>query len=266
MLILLPPSEAKTAPSGGGPVDLDSLLGSRILGAARRHVMEELARVSGGDDGAAILGLGPRSAQDISANLALEGSPCAPAHDLYAGVLFDAARLGELAHDPRAQFVLSDHVVIISGLWGVLRATDRIPDHRLSMGANLPATGRLASFWRPHLSEVLNPLARGVVVDCRSGAYSPAWQPRGSSGCTLLRTRVLARRPDGGLRVVSHAAKHTRGLLAGALARALASQQLGPRAQADDIVRVAQGLPEVAQALLADADSAGRRDLTLILA
>ena len=93
VLILLPPSEGKTAPTSGPSLDLDSLLDADRLTAARREVMSALVEVSRSDEGASVLGLGPRSAEQVSTNLTLETSPCVPAHQLFTGVLYEAARL-----------------------------------------------------------------------------------------------------------------------------------------------------------------------------
>ena len=50
-----------------------------------------------------------------------------------------------------------------------------------------------------------------MVVDCRSAAYAAAWKPPARR--TLL-VRVEQAHADGTRTVVSHAAKHTRGLVA----------------------------------------------------
>ncbi|MGH3347365.1 MAG: hypothetical protein ACRDO4_10305, partial [Nocardioides sp.] len=57
MLILLPPSEGKTAPTRGKPLDLDGL-GHPNLTATRRTMVEALASASARPDAAALLGIG----------------------------------------------------------------------------------------------------------------------------------------------------------------------------------------------------------------
>ncbi|QPL06372.1 MULTISPECIES: YaaA family protein [Actinomyces] len=267
MLILLPPSEGKTSPVSGPTLDLASLLGAEALSDPRREVMSALARVSARSDASSLLGLGPRSAGDVALNLVLEQAACAPAHALFTGVLYDAAGMALLGADPATRRVLGGHVVIMSGVWGALRATDSVPDHRLSMATSLEGPGRLASFWRPWLTPVLEGLAGdGIVVDCRSGAYSPAWQPTPARTATLLRVSVVVERADGSRSAVSHHVKHTRGLLTGALVRALAAGTLSPDDDVEAVVRVAGGLEAVRGAELGLADRAGRRDLVLVLA
>lgn len=262
MLILLPPSEGKTPPLAGPRLDLASLLAPGRLTAARREVMDELAQVSAAPEAAAILGLGPRSAADAALNLVLAEAPCAPAHELYTGVLYEAAGFGGAAAGMAE--ALSRHVVILSGLWGAVRATDPLPDHRLAMGTVLPGRGRLSALWKRELAPVLGPIAKeaGLVVDARSSAYAAAWQPERAWGGELLRVRAVQVR-DGRRAVVSHHAKHTRGLLAGKLV-SLAAAGSAP-STAEGIAEAGAGLEGVADAELSVPDRSGRRDLTLVL-
>ena len=111
VLILLPPSEGKTAPTSGPSLDLDSLLDADRLTAARREVMSALAEVSRSDEAASVLGLGPRSAEQVGTNLVLETSPCAPAHQLFTGVLYEAARLDSIAEEAPAGLLWSATVL-----------------------------------------------------------------------------------------------------------------------------------------------------------
>ena len=100
---------------------------------------------------------------------------------------------------------------VVSGLWGVVGPDDRIPAYRLSMGVDLPGVGPLARAWRPHLAAELDPHVAGrLVVDCRSATYAAAWTPPASA--SWVPVRVL-REVDGRRTVVSHHAKHTRGVL-----------------------------------------------------
>ena len=201
MLVLLPPSETKWAgPPRGAPVRLDAL-SSPALTAAREQVLDALAEVSARPDAGAVLGTGPGLAGVVAANTTLRTRPAAPAARVYAGVLFDALDL------PSLPAAAARRVLVVSALWGVLQPRDRVPGYRLSMGTTLPGTGPLASFWRPRLTEVLHP--EGVVLDCRSAAYAAAWVPDAATAARTVGVRVLS-----GGRVVSHAAKRTRGLVA----------------------------------------------------
>ncbi len=125
----------------------------------------------------------------------------APVHD------DDSARLRARLGDVR----------VVSALWGVVTPSDRIPGYRLSMGVDLPGVGPLAHAWREPLAKALDARAEGdVVVDCRSATYAAAWKP--PSSATHVPVTVL-REHAGRRSVVSHHAKHTRGVLVGHLLR-----------------------------------------------
>lgn len=208
VLILLPPSETKTAPGSGEPVDPGSLAFSELT-SAREQVLAELARTSARADALEVLGVGERLRGEVERNTRLGTEPAAPALSVYTGVLYDALDPGGLTAAQREEAAAS--LVVVSALWGAVRPTDRIPAYRLSMGAQLPGLGKLAAHWKRHLPAVLEPAAEdGLVVDCRSAAYAAAWRaPRQRTvGVKVVREQAGTRT------VVSHMAKHTRGLLA----------------------------------------------------
>ncbi|MDQ0735171.1 YaaA family protein [Arthrobacter agilis] len=205
MLILLPPSEGKSAARTGGPVRLEELHFAG-LNDARRAVLAALKTVSGADDAHAVLGVGASLIEDVQRNLVLDVAPAAPAHDVYSGVLYDA--LGYARMTPVQKRKAREQCVVVSALWGALGFGDRIPAYRLSMSVDLPGTGRLASYWKKHLAVPLGEHAgAGLIVDCRSSTYAAAWTPppQQSAAVNVFQLR-------GGRRtVVSHFAKHTRG-------------------------------------------------------
>ncbi len=208
MLILLPPSEGKSPARTGAPVRWDDLLFPE-LNDARRVVLEGLRRASAAGDAHSVLGVGPSLAADVQRNLALDAAPASAAHSIYSGVLYEA--LGYASMTPVQKRRARSQCVVISGLWGALGFGDRIPAYRLSMAVDLPGTGRLATYWKPHLAAPLTRHAGdGLVVDCRSSTYAAAWAapPEQSAVVSVFQLR-------GGVRtVVSHFAKRTRGELA----------------------------------------------------
>jgi uncharacterized protein len=210
VLVLLPPSEGKTVPTAGAPVRLDEL-NAPTLTTHRRRVLQTLVRTSARPDAAAVLGTGPTLADEVGRNTTLPEAPAAEARHVYTGVLYGAAGLGDLPEPALARAERS--VRTISALWGLVTPVDRIPAYRLSMTTDLPGIGPLAASWRQPLAAVLDAEAAGrLVVDCRSTAYASAWRPR--AGLTeSVDVRVL-REAEGRRTVVSHWAKHTRGVLA----------------------------------------------------
>jgi uncharacterized protein len=219
VLICLPPSEGKTpAPDGGTPVDLETLTAPE-LGPQRGAVLDALAVVSARPDATEVLKVGASLADEVARNASLRTAAAAPATDVYTGVLYAAAGLGDMTGSARVR--AADTVRIFSGLWGTVAPADRIPAYRLPMGVDLPGVGRLATAWRPHLADALTARAEGdVVVDCRSAAYVAAWKPAtsGEHAADWVTVRVV-REVAGRRTVVSHNAKHTRGVLTGHLLR-----------------------------------------------
>lgn len=228
MLVLLPPSEGKTPPPAGAPVDLGALAFPELT-APRERVLDALVAVSGRPARTALgaLGLSAGQAGELARNAALRSAPAAPAGEVYTGVLYERLGLPSLPAAARRR------VLIASALWGVVGADDRIPAYRLSMGARLPRLGNLAALWRPALAAALPDDGR-LVLDLRSGAYAAAWKPRESQ---LLAVRGFTEAPDGSRKVISHMAKRVRGDVARLVLRARSV----PRTPADVAAIAAAG-------------------------
>lgn len=256
MLVLLPPSEGKTAPAEGTPVDL-AALSHPELGPARQRVGDALAKVSGQRNAMTVLDVGASLAGDVAYNTSLWANPTAPAAQVYTGVLYDAA--GMAGWDAATMARAADRIRIVSALWGALSPADQIPAYRLSMATSLGRIGGLGSFWRKQLSPSLDALANGsLIVDCRSSSYVAAWRPTESPWVSVKVMRDL-----GGKRaVVSHMAKHTRGLLAAHLVAA------------DAVPATVSDLADAAAGMIGDAlvdvalttNAKGPAELTLVIA
>lgn len=191
MLLLLPPSEGKTAPPPGAPpADLDELAFAGVLGTLRGRVLRAVDK-------------------------RLATAPAAPAAEVYTGVLFERLGLGSLG--ARARRRAEQHVLVTSGLWGVVRPQDRIPAYKLPVGTKVPRLGGLPRHWRPLLAEALADLDQGLVVDCRSGPYAALWRPKEAQRVEVRAFRI---RDDGSRQVISHMAKASRGLVAREVLRA----------------------------------------------
>ena len=190
MLVLLPPSEGKTAPADGPPVDLDALA-FPTLNRTRERLLDALERLPV-QRALKYLDLSPGLADEAERNLMLRTAPAAPAHEVYSGVLYEHLGLGTLP---------TENVLMASALWGFVRPTDRIPAYRLSISATLPRIASLPALWRASLRKVVPD--EGLLVDLRSGAYTAAWKPRVA---TVVGVRAFT---DG--KAVSHMVKATRG-------------------------------------------------------
>ncbi|WP_374929681.1 YaaA family protein [Kytococcus sedentarius] len=212
MLILLPPSESKTAPARGRA----ARPGDRsfpALDPVRDQVARAAAALSA--QGPSALGLQESLAGEVERNTRLHSAPTARADAVYSGVLYDALDVASLP--PAGRRRASAWCVVVSALHGAVRLGDRIPPYRLSMNTPVPELGPLAALWRDPLQEVLPEAAgsRGLVMDGRSSTYVAAWRPRGD-----LAQRWVSLEVPG----ATHGAKHTRGLVA----RAVCEHGLNP--------------------------------------
>jgi uncharacterized protein len=185
MLILLPPSEGKTAPEAGEAVDLDSLAFAEELGRQREKLIRAFEP-------------------------ALLQAPAAPAAEVYTGVLFGRLQLPTLGKRARGR------VLIASALWGFVRPDDRIPYYKFPPKTKLKGIGAPAAYWRPALAEAMPDREGELIVDMRSGAYASFWKPKRA---TLLAVRAFTEQ-DGERKAVSHMAKAVRGDVARALLQA----------------------------------------------
>lgn len=162
-MLLLPPSEGKAhggnarratwSPDAGHFGRRDAIAEGRLT------IVEALSAQGGGDE--KLLGVkGDHLARAQSANVALVGAPTLPAWQRYTGVVWDHLDPGTLPAEARRR------IVVVSGLLGLARGDDPVPDYRLKMGANLAPLGKLSTWWRDVLSTELDRSARRrVVVD-----------------------------------------------------------------------------------------------------
>ncbi len=186
MLILLPPSEGKAAPTRGKPVDLDALAYAEALSPLRERLV-------------------------AAVDPALLAAPAARASKVYTGVLYGQLDFASLPSGARRR--ASKDVLIASGLWGLLRPGDRIPAYKLPIGDPVAGVGALAAAWRPLVADALTgaDTKRQLIVDCRSGAYSAVWRPKHAA---YVEVNAFREAPDGSRKPISHMAKASRGLVA----------------------------------------------------
>lgn len=158
-VLLLPPSEGKA--TGGGEPSWSPDLGTfgELLDDRRAEVLAALTAADGGD--AKLLGVSGRHLDRArGANLGLLGAPTLPAWQRYTGVVWDHLDPAGLTPAQRRS------IVVVSGLHGLVRADDPVPDYRLKMGASLPPMKKLSTWWRPVLADVLvERLGDVAVVD-----------------------------------------------------------------------------------------------------
>ena len=216
MLILLPPSEGKSAPKRGKPLALADL-GFPDLTESREQVLTALTDlcVTDPEHAARTLGLGPTQADDVRRNARLLETPTARADAIYTGVLYESLDLRSLHSAAKRR--ASSSLAITSSLFGVVRPADRIPPYRLAGGVNLPGLGVVSAHWRKVLDPVVEAAAgNGLVVDLRSSTYAAFWRPGRDLAPKVATVRVLQQIASRRM-VVSHFNKATKGRLVRAL-------------------------------------------------
>lgn len=220
MLILLPPSEGKTAPTRGRPLQPDRM-SFPSLHPARAKVLDALVSLS--TTSAAVdlqravdvLGVGRTLADEVARNADLTSTHSARADRVYTGVLYEALDLPSLEGAARRR--ATNWVTIASGLFGLVRPADHIPAYRLSGDVTLPGIGSVATFWRGQLDDAMHEAAgKGLVVDLRSTTYAAFWRPGADMTRRVVTIRVL-HEVDGVRKVVSHFNKATKGRIVRAL-------------------------------------------------
>ncbi len=219
--ILLPSAEGKA--TGGNPLapDMFDYRTSNTfnyfseLNPERRAIIKELQRVIEESDEAKLEKLfgvkGDTLEEAVQVNLEILASPLLAAVDRYGpGVMYEAMEFPALPTG--AQRRLLENGVIFSGLFGLLRPDDLIPNYRLKMDAKLPEAGKLSAFWRPVLSPALNRALKGKFVwNLLPQTHLDAWEDDGS-----YRAMVQVKFYDekkGERKPVTHNVKQLRGAL-----------------------------------------------------
>ena len=180
-LILLPPSEGKATGGKGAPWEsVDQSFPA--LADSRREVVNALVEAMCGSPEARskLLGVKAAKAEEATAiNRVVATAPTMPTIDRYNGVLYDALDYSSLPAKVRRG--VDRQVVVFSGLWGLVRPTDPIPNYKLKMGASLPGLGKPARFWKPLISDAMADAvaASGIdmVWDLLPNEHAAAWDP-----------------------------------------------------------------------------------------
>jgi cytoplasmic iron level regulating protein YaaA (DUF328/UPF0246 family) len=179
MLFLLPPSETKEV--GGSTLSISQVaLTFGALNPAREAVYEALkALCEQPEEAAKVLKLGKKQLDQIDVNLAVQDAPTMPAIHRYTGTLYDAIHGRGLKGTPTEHnkitpemFERANHTLLIqSALFGLIPATNLIPNYRLSGTTNLPGIS-LKDVWSSAHEPIWKRLEDGPIIDLRSKAYA----------------------------------------------------------------------------------------------
>jgi hypothetical protein len=126
--------------------------------------------------------------------------------DVYEGL--NAGEMNQIQLD-----YLSNHLRILSGLYGLLRPLDLIQPYRLEMGTSLvnPAGNHLYAFWGETITTAINQLQPKTVVNLASTEYFKSVKPKLLN--SPLITPVFEDYKNGKYKIISFYAKRARGLM-----------------------------------------------------
>jgi cytoplasmic iron level regulating protein YaaA (DUF328/UPF0246 family) len=217
-VLLLPPSSGK-APGGDGPPWADGPQAFPALNRRRVRVRNAVRRAlrAAPDGGERLLGArGPTLERSRAEWKELDRAPTLPAWRRYSGVVWEALSPATLS--PAGATGLRERVLVPSGLWGLLAATDPVPPYRLKMGARVEPLGTLSRFWRDPVTAALAERAGdGWIVDLLPGEHAAAIDPCALRGARLVRVELVTGAAGDTRRAAGHAGKHAKGLLARAI-------------------------------------------------
>ncbi len=149
------------------------------LNPDRRELIDALQEVIAKEDDetlAEVFGLeGYELEEAVRVNEEIYDAPLMSALDRYSpGVMYAAMDFANLPTG--AQRRLLENGVVLSGLFGLLRPDDLIPNYQLGMDASLPDIGPVADYWRPIISPILNEsLEDRWVWDMLPEVHRGAW-------------------------------------------------------------------------------------------
>lgn len=208
--MLIPPSLTK-APDGRRTSRAG--LFDQALGEPRRTVREALQqRISSATSkelGVLLNARGPLLAKAIENSERLGGlqSRALPAWRRYQGVVWTYLDPDTLSTAQRRR------VLVPSGLYGLVSGEDPIGDYRLGMNSSLPPLGRLATFWRSELTNLLDTYKpRAALVNFLTLEHASSIDLATlSKQRKIINVRFVSSKDD---RAVGHDAKAVKGVLA----------------------------------------------------
>ena len=127
----------------------------------------------------------------------------------YTGVAFDALDYENL--ESKTQRYCDENIILFSNLFGPIKANDFIPDYKFKQGAILDSIDVIKEY-KTKTKDFLDNELGDEVVDLRAGFYDKFYKMQPS--CSVVTYKFLK---DG--KVVSHWAKHYRGLVVKELAK-----------------------------------------------
>jgi len=165
MKILIPPSEGKAKTKSTTTLFADT----KFKFEREVNQVVRLLELIGDEDLRSVYGTSTEKALMFHRqNQDIFNSPCAPAIERYTGVVYehiDWQSLSEAAKD-----YMEKHILIFSGLFGLLTPKTLIPDYKLKMNVL-----SLQHHWNPVLTEELN--KEKMIIDLLPQVHRKAYKP-----------------------------------------------------------------------------------------
>ncbi len=153
----------------------------------------------------------------IATNQEIYNAALMSALDRYSpGVMYQAMDFVSLPTG--AQRRLLENGIIFSGLFGLLRPDDLIPDYRLGMDCTLPEIGSISDYWRERMSDLLNERIKDKVVwNLLPDVHQNSWNDEGTY-VEMIFVEFL-KKDKGEFKPVTHGIKGLRGKLVNYIVR-----------------------------------------------
>lgn len=197
MLFLLPPSETKA--KGGSAINIHQAATTfGGLNPAREQVLEAYKK--------------------FTTDASIDSAPTMAAIERYTGTLYSAIHGRGLKGTPTANNSLNatelkrakQLVLIQSALFGLIGATDPIPEYKLNPSKLINGLN-LKKLWNAAHEIIWPRISNGPIIDLRSKVYAELAEA--PNGTEIYRVTVFVERPDGSREQLNHFNKKAKGQL-----------------------------------------------------
>ncbi len=213
MFILIPPSEGKNSSSDNEYFSLDSL-SYDFLNKKRSQIIDYLRDNNLSKDiYLKTIGISNHNYEKISTmNSKIETSQVVSSISRYTGVLYDYLDYPSL--DAKAKSLLDESLIIFSGLFGLLRTQDKIPNYKLKIATKLIGGIKLSKFWKDEITKVLkNVLENQIVLNFLPVEFNNAFDSKVIDYKYELTFSFKQENNNGELKSITHWSKALRGSL-----------------------------------------------------
>jgi cytoplasmic iron level regulating protein YaaA (DUF328/UPF0246 family) len=179
-----------------------------LVGILKKHSEEELAKVLSVSQ--QLAKLNHRRFQTFDLNADTKSALFAYQGDVYQ-------YMDPTSWDDVALTNAKNRLLIVSAIYGILRADTQIAPYRLEMINRIADMGSLAKYWADDVTSYVNNLmGEGTILNLASKAYSEVIDRKKLQG-QVIDVDFLEEGSDGRLKIIAVNAKRARGLMAKAI-------------------------------------------------